>query len=281
MQEIFLEISFPILVTLIAGLSTVFGTLLVFFTDANNNKFLSLALGFSAGVMVYISFMELMPTAIEYLAETRSEKSAETLMILGFLGGIILIGLIDKLVPEETNPHHLRSEEDVEHVREEEHIKVDEDNRDLDKLERVGFMTAFGIAIHNFPEGLATFMSAMVSPELGISIAAAIALHNIPEGIAVAVPIYQSTGSKNKAFWYTFFSGFAEPVGGILGYLLLKPFINNTSFGIVFALVAGIMVYISLDELLPASREYGEEHLSIYGLVAGMMVMAFSLIILS
>lgn len=286
MLEIIREIAFPFTVTLIAGLSTVLGVLLVFFTKANNNKFLSIALGFSAGVMVYISFMEILPTAVDHLSIDNSDKIAEIWMILSFLAGIFLIGIIDKLVPEDTNPHNVKSEEAVDNVRELEEELLEhqeEDGYSLEekkKLERVGFMTAFGIAIHNFPEGLATFMSAMVKPELGISIAIAIALHNIPEGIAVAVPIYNSTGSKSKAFWVTFLSGFAEPLGALVGYIFLRPFINDTTFGVVFALVAGIMVYISLDELLPASREYGEEHLSIYGVVAGMTVMAFSLVFL-
>lgn len=284
MSEIFSEIAFPLLVTSIAGLSTVFGALIVFFTKANNDKFLSLALGFSAGVMIYVSFMEIMPTSVQYLSETSSGRSPELIMLGGFLGGIFLIGIIDKLVPDEDNPHHsqfidqadLKDEEDIEEAI----LESKKSNGSGKNLERVGIMTAFGIAIHNFPEGLATFMAALVSPELGISIAIAIALHNIPEGIAVAVPIYNSSGSKSKAFWITFLSGFAEPLGGIVGYFLLRPFINNTTFGIIYALVAGIMVYISLDELLPASREYGEEHLSIYGVVGGMIVMAFSLIMI-
>lgn len=289
MTEIIREISFPVLLTLIAGLSTVFGALLVFFTDASNRKFLTISLGFSAGVMIYISFMEIMPTALEYLQEGRGKKSAELIMIMGFLAGMFIFGIIDKLVPEENNPHNVRSDEDIEEVRELEEAEMEAEllaekekytRIDEGDLERVGIMTAFGIAIHNFPEGLVTFMSALVSPELGISIAIAIALHNIPEGIAVAVPIYQSTGSKRKALWVTFLSGFAEPIGGLFGYFVLRPFINGTSMGFVFALVAGIMVFISLDELLPASRDYGEEHLSIYGVVAGMVIMALTMVAL-
>lgn len=287
MAEIFGEIWFPFLVTLLAGLSTVLGSFLIFFTDGNNQKFMSASLGFSAGVMIYVSFMEIMPTAVEYLANNRTETQAGFLMLAGFVGGILLIAIIDKFVPEDSNPHNVRSEEEVEGVREQEYQLSEYcrvNNLTIEeclKLEKVGFMTAFGIAIHNFPEGLATFMSALVSPELGVSIAIAIALHNIPEGIAVAVPTFQSTGSRKKALWLTFLSGFAEPLGGLIGYFLLRPFINDTVFGIVFALVAGIMVYISLDELLPASREYGEEHLSIYGIVAGMVLMGVSLLILA
>ncbi len=143
----------------------------------------------------------------------------------------------------------------------------------------MGLMAALAIAIHNFPEGLATFASALKDPKLGVAIAAAIAIHNIPEGIAVAVPIYYDTGNKSKAFWYALLSGISEPVGALVGYLLLAPFFGDTVLGLLFAFVAGIMVFISLDELLPAAREYGEEHVVIYGLVGGMAVMAVSLLL--
>ncbi len=147
------------------------------------------------------------------------------------------------------------------------------------KLMRMGLFTALAIAIHNFPEGLATFTAAITDPNLGIAIAVAIAIHNIPEGIAVSIPIYYATGSKKKAFWLSLSSGLAEPIGALIGYLLLMPFLGPTVFGILFAGVAGIMVFISLDELLPAAEEYGEHHLSIYGLIAGMAVMALSLLL--
>ena len=145
---------------------------------------------------------------------------------------------------------------------------------------RMGVLTAVAIAVHNFPEGLATFVSALQAPSIAIPIVAAIAMHNIPEGIAVSVPIYQATGSKRKAFLYSFLSGLAEPVGALTGWLILMPVMNDLVFGIIFAAVAGIMVFISFDELLPAAREYGEHHLSIYGLISGMAVMAVSLLIL-
>ena len=142
-----------------------------------------------------------------------------------------------------------------------------------------GVFTALAIAIHNFPEGMATFVSAFQDPSIAIPIVAAIAIHNIPEGIAVSVPIYQATGSKKRAFMYSFLSGFAEPVGALIGWLVLIPIMSDMVYGIIFAGVAGIMVFISIDELLPAAREYGEHHLSVYGMIAGMMVMATSLLL--
>ena len=181
----------------------------------------------------------------------------------------MLFRSIDKLIPSYENPHEVKNIEDISD-------KTLEKNR---SLHRMGVFSALAIGIHNFPEGLATFMSAIDNPTLGVSIAIAIALHNIPEGIAVSVPIYFSTGSKKKALMYSFLSGVSEPLGAVIGYLILLPFMNDLIFGIIFAGVAGIMVFISLDELLPAAEKYGEHHLSIYGLISGMIVMATSLLI--
>jgi ZIP family zinc transporter len=145
----------------------------------------------------------------------------------------------------------------------------------------MGLFSAFAIAVHNFPEGLATFMAGMTNPTLGISIAVAIAIHNIPEGLAVSVPIYYATGSKKKAFVLSFLSGLSEPVGAIIGYFFLRWFFTESVLGFIFAAVAGIMVFISLDELLPTAEEYGEHHVAIYGLIAGMAVMALSLVLMA
>jgi ZIP family zinc transporter len=142
---------------------------------------------------------------------------------------------------------------------------------------RTGLFTALAIAVHNFPEGLATFVSALQAPSMAVPIVVAIAIHNIPEGIAVSVPIFHATGSRKKAFLYSFASGLSEPLAALVGYLILLPFLSDALYGMLFAAVAGIMVFISFDELLPTARAYGEHHLSIYGLVAGMAVMAVSL----
>jgi ZIP family zinc transporter len=156
---------------------------------------------------------------------------------------------------------------------------MDEEAGKKKALLRMGMFSALAIAIHNFPEGLATFTSALADPTLGISIAVAIAIHNIPEGIAVSVPLYYATGSKKKAFFYSFASGLSEPVGALVGYGLFYKYFNDITFGLLFAGVAGIMVFISIDELLPTAEKYGEHHLAIYGLIAGMLVMAFSLLL--
>jgi ZIP family zinc transporter len=189
--------------------------------------------------------------------------------VLAFFAGIVMIALIDKLIPSFENPHEISN------------LKKNTGKQDLadHKLMRMGLFSALAIGIHNFPEGLATFMGALSDPALGVSIAVAIAIHNIPEGVAVSVPIYFATKSKGKAFWYSFASGLAEPVGALVGFFLFRSVFNDLAFGLVFAAVAGIMIYISLDELLPTAEEYGEHHVAIGGLIAGMAVMAISLLL--
>jgi zinc transporter, ZIP family len=256
--------------TLFAGLATGVGSALAFFAKRTNMKFLSTALGFSAGVMIYVSFVEIFPKAKDSLVQALGEVQGYWVTALSFFGGILIIGVIDALVPSFENPHEIHKTEEMDEVEAAEKFK---------KLYRMGLFTALAIAIHNFPEGLATFVSALTDTKLGIAIAVAIAIHNVPEGIAVSIPIYYATGSRKKAFTYSFLSGLAEPVGAIIGYAIFFSFFNEVVFGVLFASVAGIMVFISLDELLPTAQEYGEHHLVIYGLIAGMAVMAVSLLL--
>lgn len=254
--------------TLFAGLSTGIGSALAFFTKRTNKVFLSVSLGFSAGVMIYVSFVEIFSEAKHILIEAHGEKSGYLFTVLAFFGGILIIAIIDRIVPSFENPHEVRTIEDI-------NKPITKDK----KLMRMGLFSALAIAIHNFPEGIATFSAGLIDPTIAIPIAVAIAIHNIPEGIAVSVPIYYATGDRKKAFLYSFLSGLAEPVGALFGYLILKPFLNETVLGILFASVAGIMVFISLDELLPTAKEYGKHHSAIYGLIAGMAVMAVSLLL--
>lgn len=259
--------------TLLAGLATGVGSAMAFFAKKTSTKFLSLALGFSAGVMIYVSFVEILGKSAAALSlAAHDAKVGQWYSVIAFFSGIALIAVIDKLVPSHENPHENMSVEALADASKQEEFKRKH------RLLRVGIMTALAIGIHNFPEGLATFVSAIDDPSLGLAIAIAIAIHNIPEGIAVSVPVYYATNDRKKAFLYSFLSGLAEPIGAVIGYLLLMPFMNEFVMGAVFGVVAGIMVFISIDELLPAAREYGEHHLSIYGLVAGMAVMALSLL---
>ncbi len=257
--------------TLFAGLSTGIGSALAFLAKRTNTKLLSSALGFSAGVMIYVSFVEIFPKAKESLVAELGLVTGYWATVLAFFSGIIFIAVIDKIVPDFENPHEVHRAEEMD---------AEDRAAEFKKLYRMGLFTALAIAIHNFPEGLATFVSALKDTRLGMAIAIAIAIHNIPEGIAVSIPIYYATNNRKKAFVYSFLSGLAEPVGALIGYVIIAPFFNDIIFGVLFASVAGIMVFISLDELLPAAREYGRPHLAAYGLVVGMVVMALSLLLL-
>lgn len=264
------EILFAFGLTLFAGLATGIGSILAFFTSTTNTKFLSISLGFSAGVMIYVSMIEIFVKAKVALVDAMGVQLGNWATVGGFFGGIILIALIDKFIPKQGNPHELKTVEDMN-----EPAKAVQDRA----LLKMGMFTALAIGIHNFPEGIATFTSAIQDPALGVAIAIAIAIHNIPEGIAVSVPVYFATGDKKKAFKLSFLSGLSEPIGALAAYLFLMPYLNEIMFGVIFAAVAGIMVFISLDELLPAAKRYDESHLAIYGLIAGMAVMAISLLL--
>lgn len=254
--------------TLIAGLSTTIGGLISFFVKKYNVKALALGLGFSAGVMIYISLVELLKEATDLIAVDFGESWASIITTLAFTIGIILSAAIDYFLPE----HHRT----IENIGEKKPIVPTLRQK---KLFRVGLLTFIIVAIHNFPEGMTTFSSALINPALGVPVAIAIAIHNIPEGISVALPVFYSTGSRMKALAYSFLSGASEILGGLFVYY----FINFTdfAFSILIAITAGFMVFISFDELLPTAREYGKNHLPVIGVVIGMLTMALSLNVLS
>jgi zinc transporter zupT len=282
------NIVFAFLLTLFAGVSTGLGGIAVLKAKITNMKFLAASLGFSAGVMIYVSFVEIFDEGSKQLISTMGDKKGQIISVLSFFAGVAIIGIIDKLIPQESNPHEMVNITELETV-----CRIDQNSQeciDLTKmykeketaaLKRTGIFSALAIAIHNFPEGMATFISTLGNPQLGITIAIAIAIHNIPEGISVAIPVYYATNDKKKAILLAFLSGIAEPVGALIGGLILLPFLNNTVMGVVFSMIAGIMVYISLDELLPTAEKYGEHHIAIYGVISGMAVMAISLLLLS
>ncbi len=261
------EIIVAFLLTLFAGLATTIGGLAVYYKKEFSNKFLSNALAFSAGVMIFVSFVEIYQKANDNIAQTYEGKIATLITMASFFFGILIIGIIDNLIPKQENPHDIQSEAEIE----KELSSVDKN------LLRMGVFSALAIGIHNFPEGLATFVMALDDPATGISIAIAIAIHNIPEGIAVSIPIYYATKNRKKALKYSFLSGLSEPIGALIGYLILMPIISPLVMGIIFAAVAGIMIYISLDELLPAAHRYGNDHVVINSLIGGMFIMAISL----
>lgn len=274
MQEIASQnLLFAFMLTILAGLATSIGALLAFFSKSKNYTTLSIGMGFSAGVMIYVSFVEILEKSKGAFAELYGQSvTAEALALLCFFAGIALSALIDYLIPEDVNPHETKSNSQLLE------LKPQSNTLSTASLKRTGIFTALAIGIHNFPEGFATFVSALDDPKLGLAIAFAIAIHNIPEGMAVSLPIYHATGDKKSAFWYATLSGFAEPIGALVGFFLLLPFMGEATLGITFGLVAGIMVYISFDELLPAARVYGNAHTTIGGITLGMLVMALSLI---
>jgi len=276
MQDLSFEtFLFAFTLTLIAGLSTSIGALLAFFSKSKNYTILSVGMGFSAGVMIYVSFVEILAKSKDSFAQFYSNQLiGESLSVVAFFAGIALSAFIDKMIPQDVNPHETKSNSQLLELKEQNKSSLIKDSA----LRRTGIFTALAIGIHNFPEGFATFISALEDPTVGITIAFAIAIHNIPEGMAVSLPIYHATGNKKSAFWYATFSGVAEPIGALVGFFLLFSFMGDATLGITFGIVAGIMVYISFDELLPAARVYGNAHTTIAGITLGMFVMAISLI---
>ena len=254
---------FALALSTLAGLATGIGGVITFFTRHTNRRFLSASLGFSAGVMIYISLSEMLPDARILLSSGTGDKTGAWYAALAFFAGIAATALIDFLVPEPGNPHEPHN--------------IEETLRCPPKLLKTGILTALAITIHNFPEGIATMMTALHDKNVGMSIALAVGMHNIPEGIAVAVPIYCATQSRARALVWAFASGLTEPLGAIIAYLLLAPYLGGAVLGLIFAAVAGIMIFISFDELLPAAHEYGHHHYAVYGLIAGMAVIAASL----
>lgn len=258
------------LITLFAWLATWIGSLIAFFAKSTNERLLSVSLWFSAWAMIYISFVELFPQW-NYLIENFFWIWSSWIWPFSFFIWFLAVALIDFLIPNYENPHEMHK---IEEIRDEEKA------RKFNKLYRVWIVTALAIAVHNFPEGFATFLSSMSNIELWIMIAFAVAIHNIPEWIAIAIPIYYATNSRKKAFFYSFASWLTEPIWGLIAFLLLKDLFNDWFVWVLFALVSGIMVFISFDSLLPSANKYWNHHLSIYWLVAWMIVMAVSLIIL-
>jgi ZIP family zinc transporter len=264
--------------TLFAGLATGLCALVIFISKRPPLILLSFGLGFSCGVMVFISLAVLLPQATEQMGHVLGEKPGGWLALGCFFGGILISSVIDKLVPEPDNPHEAVSLDDIKRATVESSGPGWPETNEVQNqaLARLGLLSALAIGVHNFPEGMATFAAALTDLSLGLSVAVAVAIHNIPEGIAVAVPIYFATRNRSRAFWQSFITGLAEPAGALLVWLVLLPFINDVIISAMLAAVAGIMVFISFDELLPTAKEYGRGHTAMVGVILGMAVMAVS-----
>lgn len=278
------QIIYSLCLALFAGITTGIGGLMVLILKKTNIKLLSVMLGFSAGIMIYISFIEIFQESQTTLCSVHGTINGKFLTVLAFFFGITLMALINEFIPEPDQPHRMHKIEET-HLKNAAHRAYDSirkrfyfknSEKKTGKLLKTGLFTAIAVTIHNFPEGIAAFASGMKNTNLGLSVALAIAIHNIPEGIAISIPVYYATKSRKKAFIMSLVSGLSEPLGAILTLLILGRFLTDTLFGLILGAVAGIMVYISLDELLPSAREYGEHNLSILGLMLGMAVMALS-----
>ena len=250
----------PFTLTFLAGISTGIGGLIALFVKKENKKFLSASLGFSAGVMIYISMIEIFFEAKEHIVEDFGENKGYWLTVITFFVGIIAMFVTDKLLPSSNNL--------TEGIQ-----------KDTKKLARMGFFTAIAVIVHNFPEGMATFFTSLKDTGIAIPLVIAITIHNIPEGISVAMPVYYSTGSRKKAFLYSLLSGLSEPIGGVLGFILLKNILTDAIFGSILSVTAGIMIYISFGELIPTARKYSDDNTSTFGIFIGMAVMAISLLL--
>ena len=265
----------------IAGLSTVIGGFVTFFIKQNSLKFLSFGLGLSAGVMLFVSLVDLYPEATE-LIKTQMGQNLTWLSILCFGIGMLIAVLIDFFVPDHIQASMFTKQIGANEQHTDSTDCIEDENAiiSIGKIKRAGIITAIVVALHNLPEGLATFTLAAQDVILSLGVIMAIAIHNIPAGMDISIPVYQATHSKRKAFLYSFLSGMAEPIGGVLGFLIIKTLFPNLCVGLLFALVAGIMTYISIDTLLPLSKDYDTGHYSISGVVLGLMIMGSALIIL-
>lgn len=254
-----------LIITLFAGLATAIGSVFAFVIKKDNLRALSIGLGFSAGVMIFLSFTDILPAASQML-QVKFPNKHEWFVYGGFIVGILVAILIDFFIPD--------------HIDEEEMLHPDVVSADK-RLQKAGLFTAIAICVHNFPEGMATFLSASHDLTLGLSVGLAIAIHNIPEGIAVALPIYHTTGKKRYATLYAALSGISEPIGAVIGMLLLNIFMPQLMIGIAMAAVAGIMIYISFDTLLPLAKEYGDWHHSLIGIISGVLFIWLSLLLIN
>lgn len=253
------------LITALAGMATVLGGGLTFFIKKDNLHALSVGLGFSAGVMIFIALYAIMQESKDFL-QISFPQMAQLATFLSFFTGIAVASLVDFFLPAHIGTSLMQP-----------------DYRDKPpadpKVQRAGILTAMAISIHRFPEGLATFLVASSDLKLGIPFAIAIAIHNLPEGIAIALPVYHSTGKKRIAIFYSFIAALAGPIGALIGLVFAQVLFSQTVIGIMFGAVAGIMVYISLDTLLPLAREYGDNHHVMLGIISGMAFISLSLLL--
>jgi ZIP family zinc transporter len=247
----------------LAALATVLGAIVLFRVKEPNPRLLAFGLAFAGGAMVYISLVEILVKSQNAFGEIYPDKTGYALATAAFFCGVLLVVALDRFLP---NPHGGLQEHEFHH--------------DTKKhVARVGLMAAIAITAHNFPEGMATFFATLDDPTIGAPLAMAIAIHNIPEGVSIAIPVYFATGSKWKAIGACSLSALAEPIGAALGYAVLAPFLTQAVYGWLFGIIAGVMVFLALDELLPSAKRYAKGHETVYGMIFGMGALAISLVL--
>lgn len=260
-----------LVVSLLAGLATSVGGLLAMHRRTLEREVLAVALAFAAGAMLLVSFVQILPLGIEWMAETQPMMAAQAIVYLAFFAGIALVLVIDRFLPSSMNPSEIEGREAA--------LTASDASHNL-RLLRSGLLVAMVLGLHNFPEGMATFFTTYQDPTVGITLAVAIAIHNVPEGIAVAAPVYAATQSRRKALRWATISGLMEPLGGLVAAAVVSWVVPDAFFGIFYGLVAGMMVFLALDELLQASWRYQtDKHQTIYGMLAGMAIVAVSLVL--
>ncbi len=236
---------YAFLLSTIAGISTLIGFLFIYI-NKDRDSIVSKALGFASGVMLTISIIDLIPNSFLLIIKMQSKLYALFLILIGFLIGIAISSIIDK--------------------------KVEKSSKNGLKLYKLGIITMLVIIFHNLPEGIATFITTTNNAKLGMVLTLAIALHNIPEGISISIPIYYSTNSKFKAFLYTFISGISEPFGALIAYLFLSKYINDTLLGIIYSIIAGMMINISINELYKEAVNYNKRNTIIYFIIGSFIM---------
>jgi len=294
-----------------AGLSTVVGAFACYCISMEEikkgqSKFLAGSLSYAAGVMIYVSFVALWPEAKEQFESggTEDELLVHLYTGLSFFAGIIMGFGFKECVNRIDDQRNIRKEshqnknglsvemqsdiakghgsQEVGNKSEEPSVIVVATNEDARraKILRTGIITAVSIAVHNFPEGLVAFLAAVADWEVGVVTAFAIAVHNIPEGISIAVPYYYASDSMWKAFLVSFLAGLAELFGALIGWAILDDIWGGEAFGALFALTAGIMVYISIAELMPFARNNDpDDKVTTICFFLGMLTIEVSLVI--
>lgn len=241
---------FPLLLSFIAGISTVLGSFFILFKIKKVGEFVVFSLSFSLGIMTLISFFDLIPSSYPVIINNYGILYGIIIFVLIFLLGYQSIKLINDRIKDNDS-----------------------------SLYKIGILSMISLVLHNFPEGIAVFIGALSNTSIGIKLCIAIMLHNIPEGIAISVPLYYSGVEKKRVFVYTLLSGLSEPIGALLAYFILKNFINELFLSMVLVFVSGLMISLALNDILKEVKKYNKIKYMIYGLFVSIILFGITLFI--